>query len=210
MEELKKELLRVTRQAYEAHLFAGISGNLSAYDPESGRMVITPTQTVYETMGLTDMVWMELNGQILSGHRMPSIEWPLHAAIYRERPDVSAIIHTHSPYATALSVSYEKIPVILTEMCIWMGGEVNLAPFTQMGTEESGLAAVRALEDRGCCLLQNHGALTIGKNLEEAYIRAVYLEDVARVYLLAKTAGKVQAIPDYWVRQIREKGATGY
>lgn len=197
MEELKKELLRVTRQAYDAHLFAGISGNLSAYDPEKERMVITPTQTVYETMGLTDMVWMELNGRILSGHRRPSIEWPLHAVIYRERADVRAIIHTHSPYATALSVSYEKIPVILPEMSVWMGGEVNLAPYTQMGTEEAGLSAIRALQDRGCCLLQNHGALTIGRNLEEAYIRAVYLEDVARVYLLAKTGGKVQVIPDH-------------
>ncbi|MCI8514427.1 MAG: class II aldolase/adducin family protein [Lachnospiraceae bacterium] len=210
MEELNRELLRVTRQAYEARLFAGISGNLSAYDPENGRMVITPTRTMYETMGLTDMVWMELSGRVLSGHRKPSIEWPLHAAIYRQRPDVHAIVHTHSPYATALSVNYEKIPVILMEMSIWLGGEVDLAPFPQMGTEEAGMAAVGALRDRGACLLQNHGALTIGENLEQAYIRAVYLEDVARVYLLAKSGGDVKAIPEYRVRQIKENAIEGY
>jgi L-ribulose-5-phosphate 4-epimerase len=181
MEDQRKELLRITRQSYEEHLFAGTSGNLSTYDPESGIMAITPASVAYETMGLAEIVLMDLDGQVYSGHRKPSTEWRMHAAIYRERSDVRAVIHTHSPYAMVLAVQNENLPAILTEMVYYLGGEICVAPFTLPGTPEMGAAAVGALHSRGGCLLQNHGAVTIGETLEQAHLRAVYLEDAAKV-----------------------------
>lgn len=194
--EMKEAVCAWSRQSYGEKLFAGTSGNLSVYDPEQGVMVITPTSVAYECIVPEDMVVMKLNGEVVEGHYHPSSEWRMHAAVYKAKPEVGAIIHTHSPYATAFAVNHMKIPTILIEMVPFLGGDVPLAEFAMPGTAEVGYEAVKVLKERTGCLLANHGVLTVGRDLEQAHIRAVYVEDAARICSIAMSNGKIYTMND--------------
>ncbi len=202
---IKKALLEMTKRSYHEALFAGTSGNLSYFDRETGRMFITPGSTPYETMREEDVVCMTLDGDVLEGSRKPSSEWRMHAEIYRRKPDVSAVIHTHSPYATSFAVNNRKLPVILIEMVPFLGGDVEVADFAIPGTVEVGLEAVKKLDGRYACLMANHGVLAVGKDLEQAHIRAVYTEDAAKIYNLALNNGDVKIIDDEIVTYMKER-----
>ena len=193
---LKEEVLKYTLQSYQEQLFAGTSGNLSIYDPDLGAMVITPTSLPYETVTADDIIAVTLDGEILEGTHRPSSEWHMHAEIYKNRSDVRGIVHSHSPYATSFAVSDEVIPVILIEMVPFLGGDIQVARFAIPGTVEVGTNALKVLDGRNACLLQSHGALAVGETLGQAHIRAVYLEDAAKIYHYAKENGKVYTIPE--------------
>ena len=199
IQEMKHEVCRWAKQSYEEKLFAGTSGNLSLYDREQDIMVITPTSVAYETITPEDMTVMRPDGELLEGKYRPSSEWRMHAAVYLEKPEVGAVIHTHSPYATAFAVNHSNIPVILIEMVLFFGGDIPLAQFAVPGTWEVGQEAVKVLKERTACLLANHGVLAIGKDLEQAHLRAVYAEDAARICSIAMTQGKPVVIPDEFV-----------
>ena len=199
IQEMKEEVCRWAKQSYEEKLFAGTSGNLSVYDREQDIMVITPTSVAYETITPEDMTAMRPDGQVLEGKYRPSSEWRMHAAVYQEKPEVGAVIHTHSPYATAFAVNHSSIPVILIEMVLFFGGDIPLAQFAIPGTWEVGQEAVKVLKERTACLLANHGVLAIGKDLEQAHLRAVYAEDAAKICSIAMTQGKPLVIPEEFV-----------
>lgn len=203
--DIRKELLKMTQQSYREALFAGTSGNLSYYDRETERMLITPGSTPYETMTEEDLVCMTLDGEILEGSRKPSSEWRMHAEIYRQKPEVRAVIHTHSPYATAFAVNNQEIPVILIEMVPFLGGNVEVAEFALPGTVEVGIEAAKKLKDRYACLMANHGVLAVGESLEQAHTRAIYTEDAAKIYCLALSNGSVKIISDTYVENMKKK-----
>ena len=196
---MKEEVCRWAKQSYEEKLFAGTSGNLSLYDRGQDIMVITPTSVAYETITPEDMTAMRPDGQVLEGKYRPSSEWRMHAAVYQEKPEVGAVIHTHSPYATAFAVNHSSIPVILIEMVLFFGGDIPLAQFAIPGTWAVGQEAVKVLKERTACLLANHGVLAIGKDLEQAHLRAVYAEDAAKICSIAMTQGKPVVIPEEFV-----------
>jgi len=199
----KDDLLQASKDLYKEKLVAGTSGNLSMYDQEKGLMVITPSSIAYETMLLEDLVLMDLDGTIIEGNRRPSSEWKMHAKIYKERKDIGAVIHTHSPYATSFAVCNEEIPVILIEMVFFLGGDVKVAKFNMPGSEELGTEALKVLSDRKACLLSNHGTLSVGSNLSSAFESAIYLEDSAKIYHLAKISGNVHVIEPEFVKKMR-------
>jgi L-ribulose-5-phosphate 4-epimerase len=203
--DIKLNLLQMTRLSYQQALFAGTSGNLSVYDHETGIMAITPSSIAYETMGVDDIMLMKLDGEIIEGNNKPSSEWRMHAVIYKNRTDIKAIIHTHSPYATSFAVNDETIPIVLIEMVPFLGGEVSVARFALPGTDNVGLEALKALEESNACLLANHGVLAIGDTLERAHIRAVYVEDAARIYSLAKSNGAVRLVPQEAVAVMKNR-----
>ena len=203
--DIRKELLKMTQQSYREALFAGTSGNLSYYDRETERMLITPGSTPYETMTEDDLVCMTLDGEILEGSRKPSSEWRMHAEIYRQKPEVRAVIHTHSPSATAFAVNNQEIPVILIEMVPFLGGNVEVAEFALPGTVEVGIEAAKKLKDRYACLMANHGVLAVGESLEQAHTRAIYTEDAAKIYCLALSNGSVKIISDTYVENMKKK-----
>ena len=120
----------------------------------------------------------------------------MHAEIYKTRPDVRAIVHTHSPHATAFAAANRPIPACLIEMKFFLGGEVPCAPYAPPGTTELGLVCAEALGDRGGCLMANHGALAVGRDLPEALLRAEYLEDSAKIALLSMQLGGPVPLPD--------------
>ena len=204
-EETKKILLNMTRRSYEEALFAGTSGNLSVYDREKETMIITPSSIPYETMKEEDLVLMKLSGEIIEGRHRPSSEWRVHAAVYKEREEVGAVVHTHSPYATSFAVNREPIPIILIEMIPFLGGDMLVADFAMPGTEDVGREALKVLKGRNACLMSNHGVLAVGENLEQAHIRAIYAEDAAKIYSLAKSNGQVKEVPGEFVEIMKSR-----
>ena len=188
-EFLRRQIVEKSLQAYRAGLFAGTSGNMSAYCRAENIMYITPTSVRYETMRPEDVVAMRLDGTILGGEKQPSSEWRMHAAVYRAFPDTGAVFHTHSPHATAFAVVHRPIPATLIEMHFFLGGDVPCAKYARPGTDAVGENAAAVLAGKGGCLLENHGVLAVGRDLDEAYLRAEYIEDAAKIYILANTLG---------------------
>ena len=188
-EFLRRQIVEKSLQAYRAGLFAGTSGNMSAYCRAEDIMYITPTSVRYETMKPDDVVAMRLDGTVLGGEKQPSSEWRMHAAIYRAFPDTGAVFHTHSPHATAFAVVHRPIPATLIEMHFFLGGDVPCAKYARPGTDAVGENAAAVLAGKGGCLLENHGVLAVGRDLDEAYLRAEYIEDAAKIYILANTLG---------------------
>ena len=131
---------------------------------------------------------IDLEGDVIEGDRNPSIEHPLHCAIYKARPDVNAIVHTHCIYASAVAVLRKPLPPIVDEFVIRLGGQVEVAEYGQPGSEELAKNVVEALGPRNAVLLANHGALCCGPTMEVALHNALLLERVAHIYLLASAA----------------------
>lgn len=188
--QLQAEIVQRSLQAFRSGLFSGTSGNMSCYLRESGQMLITPTSVRYEELRPQDIVIMRTDGTVIEGQLQPSSEWRMHAAVYENCPEVGAVFHTHSPYATAFSVIRQSIPAVLIEAHIFLGGDIRCADYATPGTKEVGLNAVPALHERGGCTLANHGVLAIGSDLSQAYLRAEYIEDLAKIYSYARQLGQ--------------------
>lgn len=189
-------------------LVRGTSGNVSARDPETGYVAITPSGRDYESITPEDIVVVTVDGESVDGRWKPSNEKPMHTVCYRIRPDVMAIVHTHAPYATAFSMVYSELPVSMPELIWGLGGSVRVAPYTTPGTEKLGLEALEVIGDRKGVILQNHGTLTIGDTLDHALHAAVSLEDAAYIYMLALQAGKPCLLAPDEVRRLR--ASAGY
>lgn len=202
---IRRELICTARQAYADRLFAATSGNLSIFDRSEGKIYITPGSFPYEQMTEADAMVIDLDGNVLQGAHHPSSEWRLHTAVYRAYPEVNAVVHTHSPYATSFAINRTPIPAVLYEMVFFLGGDIPVARGAIPGTPEVGEYCAEALKDRFGCLMANHGALAVGDTLARAYTRAVYIEDAAKACALAMTHGHACEIGEEAVRTIRAK-----
>lgn len=186
---LRTEMVRICREAYAERLFAGTSGNLSVRLGDD-TMLVTPTSMRYDQMKPEDIVRMQLDGTRVPGSRDPSSEWRMHAVIFEKRTEVMAVFHTHSPYATSFAANRVDLPFILIEMGPFLGGAVPCAGYERPGTRELGLSALDAMTGGAkACLMASHGVLAIGTTLEQAFIRAEYVEDAAKIYHLALQTG---------------------
>ncbi|HET9105114.1 MAG TPA: class II aldolase/adducin family protein [Solirubrobacteraceae bacterium] len=179
------------------------AGNVSARvtgDPDT--FVLTPTGIAYEDLEPGDVSVIGPGGELLAG-RSPSSELPLHARLYARRPEVGAVIHTHSPSAMTLAVLGWRLPAILTGLVEATGGEVRVAAYARPGSEALALAAEEGLRDRGACLLAHHGLIAVGADLGRALRAASVTEATARVYLDARAhASAVPSLPDAEVAAI--------
>lgn len=202
---IQSQLVQTAQRAYREKMFAATSGNLSVFDRESGKIYITPGSFPYEEMTPEDIMAIDLDGNILEGEHSPSSEWRMHAAIYRADKRVNAIVHTHSPYATAFAINHMRIPAVLYEMVFFLGGDIPVAEGAIPGTPEVGGNCVPVLKERNGCLMANHGALAVGDTLDRAYTRAVYIEDAAKAYSIALTHGKTYEIGAEAENEIRAR-----
>ena len=194
-QDVRERVVETALRMYTEKLVSGTSGNVSEFDRETGLIAITPSGMDYTRIHSGDIVLLDLDGAVREGGK-PSSEWRLHAEIYKAFTDVNAVIHTHSPYATAFAVLREGIPPVLTEMLQFFGGGIPLAEFALPGTPQVGLNAVTVMAKSHCCLLANHGVVAAGKTHKEAWLRAAYAEDAARVYHLAKQLGAPVPVPN--------------
>lgn len=195
--QLKQKVLYTAKQAYEEKLMAGTSGNMSVYEPEQKRIVITPSSYDYRIMEEQDIVVIGLDGTVIDGCHKPSSEWKMHAEIYRHLPHVKAVVHTHSPYATSFAVNHQEIPVILIEMIPFLKGSLEVSDYAEQGSAQVGLNAVPILARKNACLMANHGVVAVGATIEEAYINSVYVEDTAKIYHMALCTGCPVRISGY-------------
>jgi L-ribulose-5-phosphate 4-epimerase len=201
---VRAEVDRLRRELCDLHallprygLVAWTSGNLSARVPGAGLMLIKPSGVDYEDLTPESMVLCDLDGNVVEGGYKPSSDTGSHAYVYRHRPDVGAVAHTHSTYATAWSARAEPIPCVITAMADEFGGQIPVGPFALIGDEEIGKGIVETLAAHRspAVLMRNHGVFTIGRNARAAVKAAVMTEDVARTVHLARAYGEPVPIP---------------
>ncbi len=204
LNNLKKQVVCAAKKLYANKLVAGYSGNISALDVDSGLVAITPSSTEYSEMQESDIVIINLNGDVIEGTLPPSSEWKMHTQIYRKNNNVKAVVHTHSQHATALAVLGKPIPLILIEMVPFLGGDIQIAEFALPGSLELGNKVVEKISERNGCLLANHGVVATGDSVEAAYVNAEYIEDAAKIYNLACISGTPKTIPSEFVIQMLE------
>jgi L-fuculose-phosphate aldolase len=175
------ELLAAARRTADEGLVVGTSGNLSV---RIGDLVlVTPTGLPYHRLGPDDLLAVDPAGATVVGHLAPTSELPLHLAVYRET-GATAVVHTHAVHATAVSTLVDEVPAIHYVTAL-LGGPVRVAPYAPYGSAELADRALTALRGRSGCLLRNHGTLTYGAGLDQAYERTAQLEWMCRVWLAA-------------------------
>ena len=195
LENLREELWRLHMELPKNNLVRWTGGNVSALDKESGLVAIKPSGIRYEALRPEHMVIVDLDGRVVEGEFKPSSDTASHLFIYRHRPDVGGIVHTHSPYATAFAAVNRPIPVVLTAMADEFGGPIPCGGFALIGGEEIGKIVVESIGSSPAVLLKNHGVFTIGRTAETAVKAAVMVEDVARTVWLALQIGQPEEIP---------------
>lgn len=202
--DIRKKVIKTARKMLRYGLTTGTWGNISIRQNEI-LIAITPSGVDYESMIPEDVVIVDLMGRVIDGDLKPSSEMPMHLAIYQERPDIMAVVHTHSPYASAFAVLGKEIPIVLAEMASVVGGTVLVTPYCRPGSVEMGKDVIRSLRDRAAVLLGNHGVVGVGTTIDEAFNAAQVVEDGARIYQMASTMGKPKLIPESEVQILREQ-----
>lgn len=194
LEQLKEQLWKLHLELPKNNLVTWTSGNVSARDPESGMVVIKPSGITFEDLRPEHHVVVNLEGDIVEGTLKPSSDTASHLYIYRQRPDINGIVHTHSPYATAFAALGRPIPVYLTAMADEFGGPIPCGGFALIGGEEIGQQVIEHIGNSPACLLKNHGVFSVGPNARAAVKAAVMTEDVARSTWLALQLGQPDEI----------------
>jgi len=193
---LREEVLAGNLELPKAGLVAWTGGNLSARDPETGLVAIKPSGMLYDQMTAEDMVIVDLDGHIVHGDRGPSSDTASHLGVYRARPDVMSIIHTHSRYATAFAAAGKAIPCVLTAIADEFGGDVPLGEYASIGGNAIGEEIVRSIGHAPAILMKQHGVFTLGPSIGKALQAAVMVEDIAHTVAVAEGLGSLTRLPD--------------
>ena len=191
--ELRHEIVAVSRALDGAGLMPNKSGNVSCRVP--GGFLITPSGVPYGQLDAGQVVELTADGNAVESGLRPSSEWRMHGAIYAQRPEVAAVVHTHSPRATALSCARLGIPAF-HYMIALAGGSIRCMPYATFGTEELAGNAVCGLDGRRAVLLANHGVVAVGASLREAHSVAFEVENLALQYLELRAAGLEPVVLD--------------
>lgn len=189
LEELRAHVLQAALLLPKYGLVWMAGGTVCARDPKMGYVVATPSGLDYERLTPDDMIVTDMDMNLIEGKYRPSVALNLWTNFMSARPDLNAVVHTHSPYATAFSVAYEPIPVITETMADWFGQSVQVTRYISVEDPEFPTLPVEVMGDGYAVLLGNHGPITVGKTLAHALERAVTLEEAARTYSIARTIG---------------------
>lgn len=183
----KREIIEMARAMLAKGLVQGTGGNFSVRCARG--MIITPSGMDYGALTPDDLPVLSLGGEMVEGFRKPSVERELHAEIYRRRPDVNAVIHTHSVYATAAAALRAPMPALTDNQAVLFGGAVPCAEYAPIGTEKLARSAAQALGSGCGVLLANHGALCACASLAEAALKCEMLEIFAKIYFITALRG---------------------
>jgi L-ribulose-5-phosphate 4-epimerase len=202
LESIRSELVKLHLELPKNNLVTWTSGNVSIRDKESGLVAIKPSGITYEDLRAEHFVILDVNGKVVEGSLKPSSDTASHLYIYRHRPDIFGIVHTHSPYATAFAAIGKPIPVYLTAQADEFGGPVPCAGLGMIGGEDIGKLVVENIGKSPACLLKNHGVFTIGPSGKGAVKAAVMVEDVSRTIWIARQLGEPDEIPAEMVEKL--------
>jgi L-ribulose-5-phosphate 4-epimerase len=205
LEKLKEQLVQLHLELPKNNLVMWTGGNISARDPETGLMVIKASGIRYEEMRPEHIVVMDMDGKEVEGGFKPSSDAFSHLYIYKHRPDVGGVVHTHSRYATAFAAVGKPIPCVLTAIADEFGGPIPCAGFALIGDEAIGKLVVESIGKSPAVLLKNHGVFAIGKNATTAVKAAVMTEDAAATIWLALQIGTPEDIPQEDVDKLHHR-----
>jgi L-fuculose-phosphate aldolase len=205
-EALRESIVRGCRELSRRGLSYGKSGNISVRRDERS-FFVSPTGMAYESLTAADIPRVDLRGRWY-GRKLPSSEWRFHRDILSARPEIGAIVHTHSPRATALACTGRAIPAFHYMVAVAGGTDIRCAPYHTFGSQELSQAAVAALQGRLACLLANHGVIALGRDLDAALSLAGEVEDLADKYISARSLGDVEILDDDEMRRVIEKFRT--
>ena len=195
----RRAVADAARKMASLGLVTGTSGNVSTRLGLGGDgaelMAVTPSGQAYDSLAATDIVVADFEGEPVEGDFVPSTESLLHAAVYQARPEVGAVIHTHSAYSSALAVAGLELPAVIDEVAIHLGGPVRVARYAFPGTEELAVHVCVALEGRKAALMANHGAVCVGNDLDEALAVSTLLERAAEIFVHASAMGGANQLP---------------
>ena len=197
MQMLREQLLKTTRKLHQLGLNKGTSGNVSVRDGDG--FLVTPSGMDVDAMTAPDMVAMNFEGRLrMQGEhdRKPSSEWFFHRDILQSRPELNAVIHAHSMFATTLACLHVEIPAFHYMIAVTGGDSIRCAPYALFGSQKLSDAAVAALQDRRACLLANHGMITVGETLAEAFDIAVEVENLCELYWRALQIDKPHVLSE--------------
>ena len=195
-EKHRQQVLLVAQQLMRSNLVGSSSGNISKRIAGSGSFIaITPSQRPYRLMQQEDILIVDGLGSIVEGSLPVSSEIRIHLETYRIRKDVHAIIHSHSIYVGICSVAGLSIPPILDELVVTVGGEISLAKYAFPGSQELAENVCAALGDENAVLMQNHGLLAVGRDLDEAFSVCELVERAAQTYVMARLLGGISLLP---------------
>lgn len=202
---LRSELVEACRSMNRLGINRGTAGNISVRHGDG--FLISPTGVPYDSMTSDHVVPMAWDGTH-SGDVLPSSEWRFHRDILRARPDLNAVVHTHSTHATAVSILGRSIPPLHYNIAAAGGRDIRCAPYRTFGTQELAEVVVEAMEGRRACLLAHHGAITAHVSIHRALMLAVSVEELARLYLLCLPMGEPPLLTDEQIGAVLDKYRT--
>ncbi|TFG14876.1 MAG: class II aldolase/adducin family protein [Promethearchaeota archaeon] len=188
--DMKEDIVNAGRDLFNKGILENNEGNISLRVSKKDEMLITPTGNNYQKITANQVVHMKFNGTALSTGKLPSTEAKMHALIYESRPKVKCVIHTHSTYASMLSIIRKRIPIIMEEQIIYLGGSIEISPYGEAHTDDIGESALTALSYKNGALLANHGVIVCGKSIQNAIKNAELVEKFAKVYWGALQIGE--------------------
>ena len=210
LEKLKEELVQLHLELPKHNLVVWTGGNVSTRDPGTGLVVIKASGIRYEEMRPQHIIIINMDGKLVEGDYKPSSDVYSHLYIYKHRPDVGGVVHTHSVYATAFAAANKPIPVVLTAIADEFGGPIPCGGFALIGDEAIGKVVIESIGNSPAVLLKNHGVFTIGKNAKAAVKAAVMTEDNAKTVWLAMQIGTPDVIPDEDVKKLHDRYTNVY
>ncbi len=199
---VREQIVAACKKLESSGLNRGTSGNVSCR--EKDHFLVTPSGVPVDEITPSRIVAVGYDGKVI-GIGKPSSEWHFHCDILAARPDIGAVVHTHSPHATAIACLREDIPAFHYMIAVAGGDSIRCAPYALFGTEELSRHAVEALEGRKACLLANHGMITLGRDLDEAMAIAVEVESLCQQYLLARQVGQPTLLSSEQMQLVIEK-----
>ena len=202
----RSEIVRFGKKLLKAQLTTGTGGNLSIFNRDEGLIAISPSGVEYDDMASEDVTVVDADGVTVAGNRKPSSELGFHLSLYGKRPDIMAVVHTHSVYATTMACLNWEIPAV-HYLVAYSGHKVPLAPYATFGTDELAANVAGAIGAHNAVLLANHGLVTVGPNLATAFAVAEEIELVARIYYQAKCIGQPVILPEGEMSRVIEKFA---
>ncbi|WP_352407451.1 L-fuculose-phosphate aldolase [Acetoanaerobium noterae] len=207
MEYEKEQVVRYGKKLIDRRLTTGSGGNISVYNREKNLVAISPSGLDYYETTPEDIVILDMDGNLVEGKHRPSSEAGMHLAFYKNRADVSGIVHTHSKFATAIACMGWELPAV--HYLIGMAGHrVKCTGYATYGSDELAKKALETIGDSNAVLLANHGLIALGEDVDRAFSTAEHLEFVSEVYYLTKTLGTPNILSDEDMDEVMKKFGT--
>lgn len=204
LEKERTAIVEFGKKMVQSGLTTGTGGNLSLIDRAEKLVAISPSGIEYNEMIVGDIVVLDMSGNIVDGRLKPSSEKEIHLGLYRRRHDISAVIHTHSPYATTMACLHMEIPAV-HYLVGFSGTKVPVAPYATFGTEQLAKNVSDNIGKFNAVLMANHGLIAVGADLPGAFCVAEEIEFVARIYYQAKNIGKPVILSDQEMKKVIQK-----